>query len=361
MQDVVHRDRAARLSRGNPFSPSAKQSTRGRNGRWRAFASIHSHCESKPLTIQISRLQFIHNSDPVRVRELGGVVMLPSPCTERRQGAHSSARTTWFVSSGVLLLGVIYISSFWGNASDFFPVPLDQWPQLYYRLIGPQWHVQLENILPDYQRHQLFFITQSYLLGLFVPGLALLLLRRPLTSVGLSRPNVLGLRFIGVDLLFSLPFGFWLLWMMGNDFVGLGQYLTSLVAMVPEHFLISGVFVALLLPERQLPCPVPMSAINGPCGVVYYVGSVWRRRLGRRYESLIGMVRSNQALFLRHCWLRFAVRNGALGQTTHHGSTAVVTGGRTVRLSDCSLSFYTASTYQPLVADLVPWAVLSVL
>ncbi len=79
-------------------------------------------------------------------------------------------------------------------------------------------------------------------------------------------PNALGRRMLAAGVILSIPIGLWLAMSIpqggATTPVNL-HYICSLTVMIPEHFLISGVLVALMLPERKLPHPMVIAPVTG--------------------------------------------------------------------------------------------------
>jgi hypothetical protein len=144
-------------------------------------------------------------------------------------GGTSPRARWWLVSLLLLVCGAFYISLFWGRAATLLPEPLDRWADLLY------------------------------------PRIASWKSTTPLDA-GLGWPNALGKRLTVVGILASIPPGLWLV--LGTPgqqpTISLGIHdICALASMVPEHFLICGTYVALMLPERRLPHPVPVAPVQG--------------------------------------------------------------------------------------------------
>jgi hypothetical protein len=167
----------------------------------------------------------------------------------------SGSKRRWTVSIMLALIGAAYISLFWGQVAAYLPVPLDRWALL----LRPRLWLLFD------MRPWLWLLAQAGL-GMVLPALVLAVFRRTPSDLGLGMPNVVGKRLIVVSALASIPFGFWLLWgtPAAQKPVPLGAHdLSYLLAMIPEHFLISGVFVALMLPGRRLPRAVDFAPVQG--------------------------------------------------------------------------------------------------
>ncbi|MHC4443386.1 MAG: lysostaphin resistance A-like protein [Planctomycetota bacterium] len=148
------------------------------------------------------------------------------------------------------------------------PEPLNRWSYFFYSLAKPWWskHVLAAEQF-DQMRNVLLWLIINIVFGLMIPAIVLLLSRRRLTDVGIGLPNVLGRRMIIISVIISIPFGLWLL-KTTPDLSGMSltnpAYTCALLAMIPEHFLICGTFVALMLPQRILPNPVSIAPLEGP-------------------------------------------------------------------------------------------------
>lgn len=167
----------------------------------------------------------------------------------------SRSNRHWVISIVLALVGAVYISLFWGQAAAHLPDPFDRWALL----LRPRlWLL--------FDMRPWFWLAAQAGLGMVLPALVLAAFRRTPVDVGLGLPNVVGRRLVLVGALASIPFGFWLLW--GTPAVrsplALGAHdLSFLLTLIPEHFLISGVFVALMLPGRRLPQAIGFAPIVG--------------------------------------------------------------------------------------------------
>jgi hypothetical protein len=172
----------------------------------------------------------------------------------------------WIVSFVLLLVGIVYITSFGGRAADLLPEPFNRWSYVYYPLLEPWWYRNVFVGLSQYSQHVLLRLATNMVLGLIVPAALLLLCRRKLTDVGIGLPNILGWRIIIVSIAISIPFGLWLLASMPDrsnmSLTNFGYY-CGLLIIIPEHFLICGTYVAIMLPDRKLPHPVSMAPVEG--------------------------------------------------------------------------------------------------
>lgn len=169
-------------------------------------------------------------------------------------GAHSVQG--WWISLLLVAVGAVYLSAFWGNAAALLPEPLNAWGTLCRRPLGV-WYRQSVTLM----------VAVQFVIGLVVPAVLMKLGGRRLTDVGIGMPNVLGWRLVLVSAAISVPFGLWLLAAYPNlarQPLITKHHLGGLLAIIPEHFLICGVYVAVLLPGRRFPDRVPVAATAGP-------------------------------------------------------------------------------------------------
>jgi len=195
------------------------------------------------------------------------------PTTDMILATHN--RRGWLISAVLLIFGVVYMSAFWGRGARHLPAPLDRWAFFYSPYVRPWW---LEHVLlswPKAQRLGLLWLTANVTLGLVVPAITLRFCGIKLREVGLGLPNRIGGIIMVVGIVLSIPFGLWL--SVADHKLGIKGpltffHLTGALSMIPEHFLICGTYVALMLPGRRLPLPVRFAPIEG---------SGWRRGLRR--------------------------------------------------------------------------------
>lgn len=166
----------------------------------------------------------------------------------------------WLVSVVILVGGAAYVCAFWGAGV--------KWSRAWL----PEWYVDL--VLRN-QRYLYTLGRQDVGLWLLVqfafalvPAALLLAMRWKPAEIGLGGFNALGRRLILVSVAASIPFGFLL---MSTGAIGLPntgretvRLLASLATTIPEHIVVCGLLVALLLPGRRLPATVPVAPIEGP-------------------------------------------------------------------------------------------------
>lgn len=165
----------------------------------------------------------------------------------------------WLASLLVFVTGAAYVCTWWGwgviRARAWLPSQLyDAWRSIP-RAVG-RWEDK------SYWR----WLLMQCLIAL-VPLLLCMAFRRKPRDLGLGRFNVLGWRLIAVSVLLSIPFGFWMIYdepeLLPQSSREVFLFLGRLVGVVPEHVLICGLFVALMLPGRRLPDRVPVAAVQG--------------------------------------------------------------------------------------------------
>lgn len=212
----------------------------------------------------------------------------------------------WGVSLLLVVIGVAYLSSFWGRAATHFPEPFYSWAETVRQQADIR-HRFIDN-KPPY-----LWLGAQVVLAMVIPAGLLGLTRRWPTDVGIGWPNVLGRRLVLVSVIVSIPFGGWLL--STHPYVDLARtdrYFCNMLAMIPEHFLICGVFVAILLPGRRLPESVPIAPVEGhwPTRVLRWLGLAqpsapdgddrtlaW---LGLTWTSLAAILASGMLFYMVH-------------------------------------------------------------
>ncbi len=94
--------------------------------------------------------------------------------------------------------------------------------------------------------------AEAALLGLIVPAAFVAVgWRRPLHDFGMRLPDVAGWRWTAAIATLSLPAGLWITALVPatNNEV---QFIFRMLMMLPEHFLIFGIGIAVMLPDRRL-------------------------------------------------------------------------------------------------------------
>lgn len=167
---------------------------------------------------------------------------------------------------------VVFVSAFWSILATQFPEPFNRIAYAYQPLIGEWWQENMLQELTSRDRRIVLWALVSFVFGMLLPAIVLLLSGRRLRDVGFGLPNRLGVRLILVSIGVAIPFGLGLVWsikMTGQNPIQIRfdlRYMLNLLAMIPEHFLICGVCTALMLPARRLPARVPMAPGEGSWG-----------------------------------------------------------------------------------------------
>lgn len=127
----------------------------------------------------------------------------------------------------------------------------------------------MDNILTSWNENDqivVLWLLVWVIFGMMVPAALLYLSGLKLNDVGVGIPNALGWRMIILGIVVSIPFGILLLNSKNFDS---GQnplspdYIMILLSMIPEHFLVTGVCTALMLPGRRLPRDVSLEPVEG--------------------------------------------------------------------------------------------------
>ena len=155
------------------------------------------------------------------------------------------------VSFSLFLLLLIYITSFWGQAGRYLPWPVDNWYYLPYRAIV-RWSERARTALQSPESITLYAGAEAFLLGFMVPAAFALGWRRPLRDFGMGWPDIAGWCWTAAGVTLSLPVGRWITALVpppGNE----TEFVVRMLAMLPEHFLIFGIGIAVMLPDKCLP------------------------------------------------------------------------------------------------------------
>jgi membrane protease YdiL (CAAX protease family) len=156
----------------------------------------------------------------------------------------------WLTTFLILFVMLVFVWSFWGVSA----------------FLKPWW---VDNVLTSWNENDqivALWLVVWVVLGMVVPASLLYLSGLKLTDVGMGMPNTLGMRMIILGIAISIPFGIVLLNSKNYD---TGQsplnpeYIMTLLSMIPEHFLVTGVCTALMLPGRRLPSDVSFEPVEG--------------------------------------------------------------------------------------------------
>jgi len=178
--------------------------------------------------------------------------MSPASDGSTKTPAAKMADGGWVERLKVFAFLTLYVTGLWGQAGHLLPEPFNDWHGVPYRLLGPWWHGHVLPQLAYAEQIALFQLVASYLLALAVPLLALRSLGISTREAGLGWSRTLGFRITAVGVVITLPIGFWLATVTPNPWGSPLQETLEFISIVPEHFLVFGVFGVLLLPGRQL-------------------------------------------------------------------------------------------------------------
>ncbi len=143
----------------------------------------------------------------------------------------------------VSFIGAAYTTLFWGRAPALLPAPFSSWSDLVHPHV-----IALRGTSP------LTWLAIHLTVGLVVPLGVTVATRRKLRNVGIAWPNRLGWFMTGIAVVISIPFGFWLANSSNFDLPRPQLfYWCSMLALIPEHVLICGVYAALLMPRGRFP------------------------------------------------------------------------------------------------------------
>lgn len=169
----------------------------------------------------------------------------------------------WAVSILWLIGITAYVAIFWARLAKLLPAPYNQWTFIYEPLIGPWWINNFFLDLPEYTRLEILWYILCFISSMVIPIIIILIKKRKLTDFGLGMLNRLGIRLTVVAIIISIPFGLWIQLASPYPHRLTTMYALSLFNKIPEHFLILGILVALMLPLRRLPSPAYVAPIEG--------------------------------------------------------------------------------------------------
>lgn len=172
----------------------------------------------------------------------------------------------WMTSVLIFFIGAVYVCMWWGRGIS--------WARPWLPPILTQYWSSIPRAVRRWQGESYWrWLVTQFLIAL-VPALLCMAFGRKPGELGLGRFNVLGWWLIAISVLLSIPFGFLIMWSdpgsisLPQSWPEAGLYLGRLLAIVPEHVLICGLFVALMLPGRRMPDRVPVAVVKG----------TWQRR-----------------------------------------------------------------------------------
>ena len=173
---------------------------------------------------------------------------------------------SWVKSILILVLITFYVAIFWARLAKLLPEPYNYWTFIYEPIIGPWWVSNFFTDKPEWVRLYILWYILCFISSMIVPIIVLKTMGRKLTDFGLGMLNRLGLRLTGIAILVSIPFGLWIQLASPVPHRLSIMYILSLVNKIPEHFLILGILVAMMLPHRRLPNPAYLAPIEGARG-----------------------------------------------------------------------------------------------
>ncbi len=172
----------------------------------------------------------------------------------------------WLVSILILIGITLYVAIFWAETARLLPAPYNRWTFLYETLIGQWWINNFFLDMPVYDRQMILWYILCFISSMLIPIIVILLCRRKLTDFGLGMLNKLGIRLTAIAIIVSIPFGLWIQMASPYPHKLSMMYILSLFNKIPEHFLILGILVALMLPNRRLPNPAFLAPVEGKRG-----------------------------------------------------------------------------------------------
>ena len=176
----------------------------------------------------------------------------------------NTADNEWAERLKVFTFLLLYITGLWGQAGSLLPEPFNYWHGIPYQLLGSWWNDHVPLQLTSAEQIAAFQVVMGYLLAFAVPLLALRLLGISPRQAGLGLWRSQGLLITAVGVVVTLPVGFWLAMVTPNPWGSPLQEALEFITLVPEHFLVFGVFGVLLLPGRQLVWPTASRRLPSP-------------------------------------------------------------------------------------------------
>jgi hypothetical protein len=170
----------------------------------------------------------------------------------------------WLISLVIFFIGAVYVCTWWGRGV--------RWAQPWLPPLLSQYWIDLQRTVKRWQGDSFWRWLLTQFLVALVPVLLCMAFRRRPRDIGLGRFNVLGWWLIALSVLLSIPFGLLIIYTypgaspLPNSFREAALTLGRITAIVPEHILVCGLFVALMLPGRRLPAKVPVASVQGPWG-----------------------------------------------------------------------------------------------
>lgn len=169
--------------------------------------------------------------------------------------AVKAADNEWVERLKVFAFLTLYVTGLWGQAGSLLPESFNHWHGIPYQLLGSWWHSHILQQFTYAEQIAVFQVVVGYLLAFAVPLLALRSLGISAQEAGLGLSRNLGFPITAVGVVITLPVGFWLATVTPDPWGSPLQETLEFISVVPEHFLVFGVFGVLLLPGRQLIWP----------------------------------------------------------------------------------------------------------
>lgn len=157
--------------------------------------------------------------------------------SENRQHLASRAGGVSFL---LWLMLALYLVTFWGRFVDGLPPPWRGWGFGFRAYLYHWYRVQPE-----------LWLGAQLVLGLAIPAGLFALVGRSPRQLGLRRPGRLGLWLAAAGAVVGAIAGLWLSGEVGGPLPGLRWFYRQ-VAIVPQHFLLFGVGMAVWLPRFRL-------------------------------------------------------------------------------------------------------------
>jgi membrane protease YdiL (CAAX protease family) len=161
-------------------------------------------------------------------------------------------RRRWLQTLETFVLCLLYVTAFWGQAARGLPAPLDQWYSLPYRAAGPWWHEHLALGLSRREQVALYQLAEAFVFAVLLPAWMLRRRGSSLRDAGVRLPDRTSVWPSVVAVLASLPFGLYFSRVVPQPWGSPIEEGLGLLLVIPEHFLIFGVFAVMLLPGAGL-------------------------------------------------------------------------------------------------------------
>lgn len=176
----------------------------------------------------------------------------------------------------VLTLGTLYVTTFWGGFGHAWP----RWVRWYTGCVLEQawrWYHRgaaqvgwLDGPVSGMMQYRLVWLAVSVVMGAVVPLALAWGLGRRGAELGLRRSNRWGWRVVAVCAVVVVPFAL----LLALERLGPGRVPWAGMPMwgwagvmlgvsFPEHFLLTGVGVAVFLRDWRLPTPAPLAPVEG--------------------------------------------------------------------------------------------------